>query len=308
MKVFCGSSNSELCEKIVKEMNLELGKLKIKKFSNGETYVQLLENVRGEDIFLIQTASEPINEHLIELLLMIDATKRASAKRITVVCPNYFYARQDRKAAPREPISARLVANMLMTAGTDRILTVDLHSDQTQGFFNIPFDNLPSKPLFLKKAKELEKNGLVVVAPDAGAAKRNTKVSIELDSELAIINKIRLKHNEAQAWNIIGAEIEGKDCMIFDDMVDTGGSLCLAAEMLKKKGAKQIYAFITHGILSGEAIKKIEKSELDKLFITDTIPLKEKSEKIEIISIARYLAEAIERIHKEKSVSELWKK
>jgi ribose-phosphate pyrophosphokinase len=308
IKLFCGSSNVELGQKIADKLEIDLGESLIKKFANDETYVQFQENIRGADVFLLQTAISPINEYLMELLLMIDAAKRASARRITVITPNYFYARQDRKSAPREPITSKLVADLLTIAGTNRIITIDLHSDQTQGFFNIPFDNLPSKPLFIKKAIEIsKKEQIVVVSPDAGAAKKATKMSIALNAELAIINKIRTTHNEAQALNIIGANVKDKNCLIFDDMIDTGGSLCIAIDMLKEKGAKRVFAFTTHGILSDNAIEKINNSKIDKLFITNSIPLKQKEEKIEVIDISEYLANTIKNIHEEKSVSELFK-
>ncbi len=306
IKLFCGSSNLVLGKKIAGELGIRLGEVLIRKFANSETYVQFQENIRGADVFLLQTAVEPVNEYLVELLLMVDAAKRASAKRITVITPNYFYARQDRKAAPRESISAKLVADILTIAGANRILTIDLHSNQVQGFFNIPFDNLPSKPLFVKKAREVSSEKMVVVSPDAGAAKKATKMSLELKAELAIINKIRTKHNEAQALNIIGAEIIGKDCLIFDDMVDTGGSLCQAIEMLKEKGAKRVFAFTTHGVLSKDAVQKINNSKIDKLFITNSIPFTKESQKIEVIDLSKYLASAIRNIHEEKSVGQLF--
>ncbi|MDD4251267.1 MAG: ribose-phosphate pyrophosphokinase [Candidatus ainarchaeum sp.] len=308
IKLFCGTSNKELGEKIASNLKIKLGEVLIKKFANDETYIQFQENIRGADVFLLQTAVKPINENLIELLLMIDAAKRASARRITIITPNYFYSRQDRKAAPRESITAKLIADLITTAGANRILTIDLHSDQTQGFFNIPFDNLPSKPFFLQKAIQIcdKKEQIVVVSPDAGAAKKATKMSIALKAELAIINKIRTKHNEAQALNIIGANVLGKDCLIFDDMIDTGGSLCLAIDMLKQEGAKRIFAFTTHGILSENAIEKINSSKIDKLFITNSLPFTQKSDKIEVIDISGYLANAIKNIHEEESVSQLF--
>ncbi|MFA6420554.1 MAG: ribose-phosphate diphosphokinase, partial [archaeon] len=248
----------------------------------------------------------PINDNLMELLIMIDAAKRASAGRITAVTPNYFYARQDRKAASREPITAKLVADLLTVAGANRIITIDLHSDQTQGFFNIPLDNLPSATILINKASELADENAVVVAPDAGSAKKATKIASRMNLELAIINKVRLKHNEAKALNIIGADVNGKICLIFDDMVDTGGSLCTAIDMLTENGAKEVYALITHGILSQDAVEKIEKSSVKKLFVTDTIPLKCESKKIEQLSIAEYLAQAIKCIHEDESVSVLF--
>lgn len=307
IKLFCGSSNQELGQKIAKKLNIDFGEVLIKKFANDETYIQFQENIRGADVFLLQTAVKPINEHLIELLIMIDAAKRASARRITVITPNYFYARQDRKAAPRESISSKLIADLITKAGASRIITIDLHSDQTQGFFNIPFDNLPSSPFFIKKALEICSENIVVVSPDAGAAKKATKMSVALNAELAIINKIRTKHNESQALNLIGADVKNKNCLIFDDMVDTAGSLCIAVEMLKKRGAKNVYAFATHGVLSKDAVEKIKNSQIDKLFITNSIPFKQKEEKIEIIDISEYLANAIKNIHNEESVSQLFK-
>lgn len=306
ISIFSGNSNSNLAKAIANELEIELGKIKLEKFANDENYVQFCENIRGKDVFLIQTSTKPINDNLMELLIMIDAAKRASAGRITAVIPNYFYARQDRKVASREPITSKLVADLLITAGTNRILTIDLHCGQIQGFFNIPFDNLTTENLFIAKAKEIIQNEIVIVAPDSGAAKKTTKIARKMNVELAIINKIRTMHNKAEGLNIIGAEITNKDCLIFDDMVDTGGSLCVSAEMLKEKNAKKVYAFITHGIFSGDAIEKIEKSAIDKVFITDTVPLQKKSKKIEIISIAPLLAETIRRTHNNESVSSLF--
>ena len=303
---FYGSSNPELGKKIAEHLKIPAGKISIKKFANGEIYAQFCENIRGKDVFLLQTAVNPINDNLMELLIMIDAAKRASAGRITAVTPNYFYARQDRKAASREPITAKLVADLLTVAGANRIITIDLHSDQTQGFFNIPLDNLPSATILINKASELADENAVVVAPDAGSAKKATKIASRMNLELAIINKVRLKHNEAKALNIIGADVNGKICLIFDDMVDTGGSLCTAIDMLTENGAKEVYALITHGILSQDAVEKIEKSSVKKLFVTDTIPLKCESKKIEQLSIAEYLAQAIKCIHEDESVSVLF--
>ncbi len=313
LRVFYGSSNPDLGEGICKNLGIKCGEIKIKKFANGEKYVQFLENVRDKDIFLVQTNTTPVDENLIELLIMIDAAKRSSAGRITVVMPFYFYARQDRKAASREPITARLVADLLEKAGANRVLVLELHSDQIQGFFNIPFDNLAPKRIFLKKVKELgiSKNS-VVVAPDAGAAKKSTKISKTLDCGLAIINKVRSshysKHNTCEALNIIGESVEGKNCLIFDDILDTGGTLCEAARMLKEKGAEKVYAFITHGIFSGDAINKINESEIDKIFTTNTIPQNKKSSKIEVIDISEYFAESIKCIHEGESVSVLFDK
>jgi len=309
LKLFYGTSNPLLGEKITQELGIQKGLMTIKKFSNGETYVQYLENVRAKDVFLLQTGANPINDNLVELLIMIDAAKRSSAGRITAVIPNYFYARQDRKAASREPITAKLVADLLTAAGAQRVLAIDLHSEQIQGFFNIPLDNLPARTMMIRKAKELS-NNFVIVSPDAGAAKESTKIASKMCCGLAIINKVRsyasCEHNKCTALNIIGDEIKGKDCLMFDDMVDTGGSICNAAELLKKEGANKVYAFVTHGVLSNNAVEKINSSQIDKLFITNSLPLKEKSEKIEVISIAKYLADAIKCINEDRSVSTLF--
>jgi ribose-phosphate pyrophosphokinase len=307
MKFFYGTSNPELGKRIAQALGQAEGRINLKKFANGETYAQFLENVRGQNVFLMQTATEPINDNLMELLIMIDAAKRSSAGKIIAIIPNYFYARQDRKAASREPITAKLVADMLTAAGADRIVTIDLHSDQTQGFFDIPFDNLPMNGMFIEKARELVKEEVVVVAPDAGSAKKSTKIAAQLKADLAIINKLRLKHNEAKANNIIGAEVKDKTCVMFDDIIDTAGSLCAAAELLKQNGAKKIYAFATHPVFSGNAIEKLEKSSIDKVIITDTMPLKTKSKKIEVLSVAKYLANAMKCINSDQSVSVLFK-
>jgi len=306
IKIFCGSSNQKLGKTICKHLNLEDGQIEIKKFSSGETYVRLLENVRGKDVFLLQTATEPINDNLIELLIMVDAAKRASAGRITVIMPHFFYARQDRKAASREPISAKLIAQLLESSGANRIISLEIHSDQIQGFFNIPLDNLAPKKIFIDKAKELCSNNGVVVAPDAGAAKKSTKISKTIDCGLAIVNKVRTCHNNASALNIIGDDVNGKVCLMFDDIVDTGGSLCEAAKLLKENDAGKIYAFITHGLFNGNAIEKINASEIDKIFTTDSVPQNKKCDKIEVISVADYFAQSIKAIHENESVSALF--
>jgi ribose-phosphate pyrophosphokinase len=307
LKLFIGSSNPKLGEEICKHLSAPLGKIDIKKFASGETYVRFLENIRACDVFLIQTAVEPINDNLMELLIMIDAAKRASAGRITVIMPHFFYARQDRKAASREPITAKLVSDLLEKAGANRIVTLEVHSDQIQGFSNIPFDNLSPKKIFVKKAKELCEGGCVVVAPDAGAAKKSTKISKTLESGLAIINKVRSKHNAACALNIIGDSVNEKTCLIFDDIVDTGGSLCEAANLIKKEGATKVYAFITHGLFNGNAIEKIQASEIDTIFTTDTVPQNKMFDKLKVISVADYFADAISSIHDNESVSALFK-
>ena len=310
LSFFYGSSNQELGKNIAARLRIKPGMIEIKKFANGETYIRLLENIRGQDVYLMQTAVEPINDNLMELLIMIDAAKLASAGKITIVMPAYFYARQDRKSASREPITARLVADLLERAGADRIITLEVHSDQSQGFFNVPFDNLSPKRIFIGKVKELglDAKDCIVVSPDAGAAKQATKISKMLGCGLSIINKVRTTHNESDALHIIGDNVNGKHCLIFDDMVDTGGSLCLAADLIKKSGAENVYAFITHGMFSGDAVKKIDNSGIDMLYTTNTIPLRKKSKKIEVIDVSDYFAEAIQHIHENKSISILFDK
>ena len=307
LKLFIGTSNPHLGEEICKHLNQSPGKIEIKKFASGETYVHFLENIRAKDVYLIQTAVEPINDGLMELLIMINAAKRASAGRITVVMPHFFYARQDRKAASREPITAKLVSDLLEKAGANRIITLEVHSDQIQGFFNIPFDNLSPKKVFIEKARELCSGGCIVVAPDAGAAKKSTKISKTLDSGLAIINKVRSKHNQANALNIIGDNVNGKTCLIFDDIVDTGGSLCEATSLIKKEGATKVYAFITHGLFNGPAIERIEASGIDTIFTTNTVPQDKKCKKLKVVNVADYFADAINSIYKNESVSALFK-
>ena len=310
MKLFYGSSNPELGKEIAKYLGQEPGKILIKKFANGETYVQLLENVRGKNVFLMQTAVEPINDNFMELLIMLDAAKRASAGKIIVITPNYFYARQDRKSASREPIVAKLVADQLTAAGATRVITLDLHSDQIQGFFNIPMDNLPTTQLFKEKARKIingsNAEDYVVVAPDAGSAKKATKLALSLGIGVAIINKNRVEHNKAQSLHIIGTSVENKICFIFDDILDTGGTLFEGATLLKKHKAKEIHAFITHGIFSGAAKGKIDGSMIDTITVTNSLPLNFKSKKIEVLSVAEYLAKTIQHVNEDKSVSALF--
>jgi ribose-phosphate pyrophosphokinase len=325
LRFFYGSSNPELGKKITNALGITEGKITLKKFANGETYAQFMENIRGKDVFLMQTAVNPINDNLVELLVMIDAAKRASAGRITIITPNYFYARQDRKAASREPITAKLVADLLTTAGADRVMTLDLHSDQTQGFFNIPMDNLPTTKILIEQAKKyINGEPAVIVAPDAGSAKEATQIALAMKLELSIINKMRTAHNEAKALNIIGSEVEGKTCLMFDDMIDTGGSICKAAEILKQNGAKKIIVFATHGVFSLDAIEKINSSQINKVIVTDTLPLTERAsgcvsgcncecectqpnskeiKKIEVVTVSNYLAKAIRCINNDESVS-----
>jgi ribose-phosphate pyrophosphokinase len=309
MKLISGNSNIPLAQEIGRYLDVSLTKANVKRFADNEIFVEILENMRGEDVFIIQPTSYPANDHIMELLVIIDALKRSSAKRITAVLPYYGYARQDRKAGPRTPISAKLVANILTTAGANRVLTVDLHAGQIQGFFDIPLDNLYAEPVFTKDIKKtLPNNDIVVVSPDVGGVVRARAYAKRIDASLAIIDKRREKAGVSEVMNIIG-EIKGKDCIIVDDIVDSAGTLCNAAEALFGNGAASVYAYITHGVLSGKALERINDSFLTKLVITDSIcPTEQvlKTPKIKIVSIAPLLAEAIRRISEETSVSSLF--
>lgn len=309
LKIFAGSSNPKLAKEIASYMKSDLGRIDIKRFNDGEQYVRFRDNIRGTDLFLIQGSSKPVSENLMELLIMIDAAKRSSAARITAVIPYFGYARQDRKSASREPITAKLVANLLEKAGANRVITLDLHSDQIQGFFDIPLDNLTARLKLMQHVKGKNLSDLVVVAPDAGSAKSSTKVSKDLNAELAIINKARPKAGVAEAINVIG-DVKGKNCVMFDDMIDTAGTICAAADALKKKDCKSVSVCATHGLFSGPALERIEKSGIDFVVVTDSIPGNaKKSEKIKVLSVADLLGEAIKRIHLNESVSDLfnWK-
>jgi len=304
--IFAGTSNPALAKGIASFLGAALGKIEIKRFSDGEQYVRFLENIRGADLFLLQGTSNPVSENLMELLIMIDAAKRASAARITAVMPYFGYARQDRKSASREPITAKLVADLLSKAGADRVITMDLHSGQIQGFFNMPVDNLTATPKLIEYVKEKGFSNLLVVAPDAGSAKNSTKVAKMLGVDLAIINKARPKQGVAEALNVIG-EVAGKNCVIFDDMIDTAGTICAAADALKKEGCKKVLVCAAHGLFSGQAIEKIEKSGIDEVIVTDSIAGNGgKSAKIKVLGIAGLLGEAIKRIHSNESVSSLF--
>jgi ribose-phosphate pyrophosphokinase len=285
---------------------MPLTKATITTFADHEIFVEIQENVRGEDIFVIQSTSLPANDHLMELLIAIDALRRGSAKRITAVIPYYGYARQDRKTGPRTPISAKLVANLLTKAGSDRVLTVDLHSGQIQGFFDIPADNLYAEPVFAREIKAAHSdNNIRIISPDVGGVVRARLLARRLDVDLSIIDKRRERAGVSEVMNIIGA-VEGYNCVIIDDIVDTAGTICQAAKAIMKKGALSVTAYATHGVLSGPALERIEKSPLEKLVITDSISSNEavmNARKIEHVSIAPLLAEAIQRIHNEQSVS-----
>ncbi|MDI6839545.1 MAG: ribose-phosphate pyrophosphokinase [bacterium] len=305
LKVLTGSSNPDLAKGICKYLGLPLADAVVDRFSDGEIEVKIGENVRGVDVFIVQSTHPPA-ENLLELLLMIDAACRASAKRITAVIPYFGYARQDKKDEPRVPISSKLIANLIRTARADRILTVDLHAAQIQGFFDIPVDHLYATPVILERFKKMELKNLIIVAPDVGGAKRAEGLAKRMGNlPLAIINKRRPAPDEAYVTNVVG-DVSDKDVLLVDDIISTGGTIVNAAYALKREGANNIYCYCTHPVLSGTATQKIEESELKKLFVTDTLPLKNNSPKIEVLSIANLLGEAILRIHKETSVSSLF--
>lgn len=308
IKIFSGNSNPPLAKAIVDGLELTLGKATVQRFSDGEVWVEIEENVRGMDTFVIQPTSNPANENLMELLIMIDALKRASADRITAVIPYYGYARQDRKVAPRTPISAKLVADLITAAGASRVLSLDLHAGQIQGFFNIPVDNLFAMPVFLKYISENLQDNLVFVAPDAGGAERARAYGKRFNAPLALIDKRRKKPNVSEVLHVIG-EVEGRRAVIVDDIIDTAGTLTQACETLIKEGAKEVYACCTHAVLSGPACERIQQSELKKVIVTDSIALSpelKKSPKIEVLSVASLLGEAIRRIYHSDSVSSLF--
>ncbi len=304
-KIFSGSSNRPLAEKIAKNLGEPLGLVELKRFSDGEIWVKYLENIRGLDVFIIQPTIPP-SDNILELLIMIDAAKRSSAKRITAVIPYFGYSRQDRKDQPRVSITAKLVANLITVAGADRVITMDLHAAQIQGFFDIPFDHLYGSSLFSGLFKNKGKN-LVVVSPDIGGIKLARSYATRLHCGLVVIDKRRPKQNQAEVVNIIG-NVENKDVLLVDDLVDTGGTLVSAVEALKKNGAKNIYSSITHPLLSGPALERINKSELTKLYVSDTIPFKPriKTDKISVITASEIFAEAIKRTHFNESISSLF--
>ena len=311
IKVFCGNANQPLAAEICQMMGTKLGESEVKSFADGEVSVSLYETVRGSDVFLINSTCKPVNDSLMELLIMIDACKRASAGRVTAVIPYFGYARQDRKAKSRDPISAKLVANMLTAAGADRVLTMDLHAAQIQGFFDIPVDNLLGNPVFVdyyaKKFGERAEE-MVVVSPDVGSVSRARTFAQKLHMGLAIVDKRRQKANQCEVMNVIG-EVEGKDCILFDDMVDTAGSLCNACKALREVGgAGKLYGCASHGVLSGPALQRIEDSYFEEIRILDTIPMPKgyTGEKIKQLTVADMFAEAITRIDEETSISSLF--
>lgn len=308
IRVFSGNANIELAEKICNILGVPLGKANVTTFSDGETRVEIDENVRGMDVFIIQSTCPPVNVTLMELLIMIDAMKRASADRITAVVPYYGYARQDRKVAPRAPITAKLVADLITTAGANRLLSMDLHAGQIQGFFNIPVDNLFAKPVLMDYMKKNYMDNTVVVSPDTGGVERARSFGKRLGASLAIIDKRREGPNEAEVMNIIG-NVEGKRVIILDDMIDTAGTVVQASIAMKAAGALQVSVCCTHPVLSGPALDRIEKSEIKEVLVTDTIPLSDqakKCKKIKVLSVAGILSEAVRRIYYNDSVSSLF--
>ena len=308
MKIFAGSSNPSLAREVAESLKVELGKCVLERFSDGEIHFYIDENVRGEDVFVIQSGANEANFHMMELFLMLDAFKRASAERITAVIPYYCYARQDWKDRPRVPISARLIADLLEAAGAARILTMDLHSPQIQGFFSIPVDNLRAAPVLANTIQNLALENLTIVSPDAGGVGRARVFAKRMSAELAIIDKRRPAPNVAKVIHVIG-DVENRDVVILDDMVDTGGTLVNTVEALKREGARKVYAACTHPVLSGQAVEKIENSEMEELIVTNTIPLNEKAascQKIVSLSVAPLFGEAIRRINKGHSVSSLF--
>lgn len=309
LMVFTGNANPKLAEAVAQRLHIHLGRAKVGRFSDGEVMVELLENVRGKDVFVLQSTCAPTNDNLMEVLVMVDALKRASAGRITAAMPYFGYARQDRRLrSARVAITAKLVADMLSSAGVDRLLTMDLHSDQIQGFFDIPVDNIYASPILLSDVWKNNYPNLIVVSPDVGGVVRARALAKELEADLAIIDKRRPKPNVAKVMNIIG-DVVGRTCLIMDDMVDTANTLCEASGALKEKGAARVLAYCTHPVLSGPAIERIENSAIDELVVTDTIPLSEAArncKRIRQLSAAELLAETIRRINSEESVSSLF--
>ena len=310
MMVFTGNANPALAQKVVDQLHLSMGDADVHKFSDGETAVQLNENVRGKDVFVFQSTCQPTNDNLMELIVMVDALRRASAARVTAVVPYFGYARQDRRVrSARVPITAKVVADMMVTVGVDRVLTVDLHAEQIQGFFDVPVDNVYGSPVLIDDILAQDYDDLMVVSPDIGGVVRARAVAKQLnDLDLAIIDKRRPKANVSQVMHIIG-DVEARTCILVDDMVDTAGTLCKAAEALKEHGAKRVIAYCTHPVLSGKAIANINASKLDELVVTDTIPLSQQAldcSRIRLLSMANLLAESIRRVNNEESISALF--
>ena len=309
LMIFAGNANPHLAQDVVKKLNISLGRAVVDKFSDGEVMVEIMENVRGKDVFVLQSTCQPTNDNLMELMVMVDALKRSSAVRVSAAMPYFGYARQDRRPrSARVGISAKVVANMLTSVGVSRLLTMDLHADQIQGFFDVPVDNIYAAPVLLGDVWKQRYENLIVVSPDVGGVVRARALAKRLESDLAIIDKRRPKANVSEVMNVIG-EVKGRTCVIMDDMVDTAGTLCKAAEVLKAEGAVKVVAYCTHAVLSGDAVKRIAASAMDELVVTDTIPLRADAlacNKIRSLSVAALLAETILRIYTEDSVSSLF--
>ena len=309
LQLFSGRSNRPLAEAIAAHLNVELGEDNLSEFANGEVHCRFGESIRGSDVFIVQTHGRPVNESIMEQLIMIDAAKRASAKRITAVCPFYGYARQDRKASGREPITAKLVADMLMTAGVNRVVSVDLHSGQIQGFFDVPVDHLTAMPVLTDYVTENLGSDVVIVSPDAGRVKVAERFAQHIEADLAIVHKRRPRWtaNEVEARDIVG-DVRGRVCVLVDDMIDTAGTICSAAELLARKGATDVYAMATHGVFSDPAIDRMKNSVLSKVVITDTLPLATDRhiDKIEVLSVAAIIADALDAVFEDTSVSEIF--
>jgi len=310
MKILAGTSNLKLCKDIARNLKLKLVNTNIKRFPDNEIYVEINENIRGNSIFVVQSTSNPANDNLMELLICIDALRRSSAKNITAVIPYFGYARQDRKVVPRTAISAKLVSNLITNAGANRILSVDLHAGQIQGFFDIPVDNLFATPIFARHIKKnIKTNNLICVAPDVGGVERARALSRRINVGIAIIDKRRPAPGKSEVMNIVG-DVKNKTCIIVDDIIDSGGTIVNSAKILMERGAKEVHVYVTHGVLSGEAVKKINKSEIKKLIVTDTIDNQDKIKKasnIEVLTISNLMGEAIKRISNSTSVSDLFK-
>ncbi len=307
IKIFAGNSNPKLAQDIAHYLGFELSEIEVGHFSDGETAVHLGETVRGRDVFIVQSTCAPVNENLMELLIMIDAARRASAGRITAVVPYFGYARQDRKARSRDPITAKLVADIITSAGADRVLTMDLHAAQIQGFFDIPVDHLYGGPLLYKHFSKMVDDNFIVVSPDIGSVSRARNVAAKLNCPMAIVDKRRPKANQIEVMNIIG-DVKGKKCLMVDDMIDTAGTICQGAEALYQNGAAEIYACATHAVLSGPAIERIKNSHITEMVLLDTIALEEekKLDKIKVLSVAKLFAKAIENIYLDKQMSEIY--
>jgi ribose-phosphate pyrophosphokinase len=309
LELVSGRSHPALAEEIASHLGVELGGANLREFANGEIHCRYEDSLRGSDVFIVQTHAGPVNDSIVEQLIMIDAAKRASAKRITAVCPYYGYSRQDRKATGREPITAKLVADMLQVAGADRVVSVDLHSGQIQGFFDVPFDHLTATPVLVEELQRLGTRDLVVVAPDAGRVRVAERFSQHLGADLAFVHKRRPRGtaNQVEALDVVG-EVEDRHCVLIDDMIDTAGTICAAAELLAERGASHISAMATHGVLSDPALQRLEKSPIERVVVTNTLPVPEdrRIDKMQVLSVARLIADAIDAVFEDTSVSEIF--